>query len=86
MGRVEVDAREAVSGDTALHAAAKAGQLEAVQLLVTWRANPSLQNNDGFTAANLALMKREFLATSTHGLKQDAQAPALMVKPDRKLL
>jgi ankyrin repeat protein len=52
-GRVEID-RQDRTGRTALIWAANYGYLDVVQLLVTWKADLHVKNEDGLTAAGIA--------------------------------
>jgi ankyrin repeat protein len=52
-----VDQKRGVSGETALHLAAKGGNLSIVQLLLTYRANPNI--SDVFSKTPLHYASRE---------------------------
>jgi Ankyrin repeats (3 copies) len=47
----DVDAQNSISGDTALHRAARYGRADVVELLLENGANPEIENDEGMTAA-----------------------------------
>lgn len=55
-GQVDIDRKEGPQEHTALHIATIAGNLEAIQKLLKWGANPTLYNVDNITPLSLSLL------------------------------